>query len=100
MKKIKGFNYPTFKDTWNDPKNWTKEEKKIMEFEAEIIDNLIHARETMGISQTELAEMSGMKQPMLAKIENKKAVPRIDTLFRALKPLGLTIGIMPIQQTN
>jgi transcriptional regulator with XRE-family HTH domain len=74
----------------------TREEKKAIEAETEIIGNLIRAREAAGITQPKLAEMSEMKQPMLAKIESKRAVPRIDTLVRLLKPLGLTIGIIPI----
>ncbi|MDR3050072.1 MAG: helix-turn-helix domain-containing protein [Elusimicrobiota bacterium] len=91
MKTIRGIDYPTFEDTWNDSKFFTKEEKQLMEFEADIIESLIKAREAKGMTQSELAQLSGMKQPALARIETQKSSPQIDTLFKILRPLGLTI---------
>jgi transcriptional regulator with XRE-family HTH domain len=57
---------------------------------------MIEAREQKGLSQRELAEISGVKQPALARLESMKATPQIDTLFKVLLPLGYTLEIVPL----
>lgn len=46
------------------------------------------ARRNAGLSQRELAEASGVKQPAIARIESGAVVPRADTLDRLLKACG------------
>ena len=41
--------------------------------------------------------MSGIKQPMIARIEKGKAVPNTDTLIKLLFPLGKTLAIVPLE---
>lgn len=67
------------------------------EFETKLISKLIEARESKGLSQRELAEISGIKQPAIARLENMRSTPQIDTLFRLLAPLGYTLSIVPIE---
>ena len=57
---------------------------------------MIEAREEKGLSQRELAEISGVKQPAIARLESMKTTPQIDTLFKILNPLGYTISIVPL----
>lgn len=65
-------------------------------FEIELIGKMIEAREEKGLSQRELAQISGVKQPAIARLESMKTTPRIDTLFKILNPLGYTISIVPL----
>ena len=67
------------------------------EFVTKLISTLIEARESKGLSQRELAEISGIKQPAIARLENMRSTPQIDTLFRLLAPLGYTLSIVPIE---
>lgn len=62
-----------------------------------MISKLIEARESKGLSQRELAEISGIKQPAIARLENMRSTPQINTLFRLLAPLGYTLSIVPIE---
>jgi len=62
-----------------------------------IMSKLIEARKQKGLSQKELAEMAGMKQPAIARLENLKTVPTIDTLIDVLHPLGYTLDVIPIK---
>jgi transcriptional regulator with XRE-family HTH domain len=87
-----------FRKLWNDPKFSTPERKAKIELEVEIIGKLIEAREKQGITQEQLAEMSGLKQPAIARIEKMGAVPQIETLLKVLNPLGYTLAIVPTQQ--
>ena len=94
-KKINGIEYTTFDDLWNDPKLLTEIEKDEIQLKIDLVGKLIEAREQKGISQKRLAEMSGLKQPAIARLERMMATPQIDTLFRVLKPLGYTLEIVP-----
>lgn len=74
-------------------------EKKIkIDYKRSIISKVIKAREEKGLSQRELAEMSGVKQPAIARIENMKNAPQIDTLMKLLVPLGYTLEIVPLRE--
>lgn len=73
-------------------------EREKINFEVSLIGKMIEARESKGISQRELAELSGVKQPAIARIESMKATPQIDTLLKILAPLGYTLGIVPLQK--
>ena len=94
-KIINGTEYTTFDDLWNDPKLLTEAERDEIQLKIDIVGKLIEAREQKGISQKRLAEMSGLKQPAIARLEKMQATPQIDTLFRVLKPLGYTLAVVP-----
>lgn len=91
MKQVK-----TFFEYMNDEERITSAEKEKINFEIELIGKIIEAREEKGLSQRELAEISGVKQPAIARLESMKTTPQIDTLFRILNPLGYTISIVPL----
>jgi ribosome-binding protein aMBF1 (putative translation factor) len=91
---IKGDTFTTFDDLWRASK-LTEVEKDEIQLKIELVGKLIEARESKGISQKRLAEMSGLKQPAIARLERMQATPQIDTLFKVLKPLGYTLAIVP-----
>ncbi|MDR1795937.1 MAG: helix-turn-helix transcriptional regulator [Clostridiales Family XIII bacterium] len=86
----------TFSDYMNDEERVSPAEKERIYFEISLIGKMIEAREQKGLSQRELAEISGVKQPAIARLESLKATPQIDTLFKVLHPLGYTIEIVPL----
>ena len=88
----------TFRDYMEDEIRITSEEKQRIEFEAELIGKMIEAREKKGYSQRDLAKLSGVKQPAIARMESMRATPQIDTLLKILRPLGYTLSIIPIDK--
>ncbi len=60
---------------------------------------MIEAREAKGLSQRELAKLSGVKQPAIARIESMKSTPQIDTILKVLVPLGYTLEIVPLRKS-
>ncbi len=86
----------TFSDYMNDEARISPAERELINFEISLIGKMIKAREEKGISQRELAEISGVKQPAIARLESMKTTPQIDTLFKVLHPLGYTIEIVPL----
>lgn len=95
MRKVR-----TFSEYMNDESRVTPIEKEAINFRIELIGKMIEAREAKGLSQRQLAEICGVKQPAIARIESMKTTPQIDTLFKILNPLGYTISIVPLQLNN
>lgn len=90
----------TFNEMFNDDEFVSPEERERINFEVALIGKIIEARESKGLSQRELAELSGVKQPAIARMESMKATPQIDTLMKILIPLGYTLAIVPISQSS
>ena len=58
---------------------------------------MIEAREKQGLTQRDLAKISGVKQPAIARIESLRSTPQLDTLLKVLIPLGYSLEIIPFQ---
>ena len=83
--------------TWRDVQKelYTVEEIVESDLRVALIGELIKARNEKGISQKRLEELSGVKQPMIARIESGKTLPQVNTLIKLLVPLGKTLAIVP-----
>jgi DNA-binding XRE family transcriptional regulator len=86
----------TFSDYMDDETRVSPTERERINFEISLIGKMIEAREKSGISQRDLAVISGVRQPAIARLESLRATPRIDTLLKLLHPLGYTIEIVPL----
>ena len=96
---INGEKFTTFSDYLNDKSKVSEAERAQIEIETALIGKVIEAREAKGLSQRELAEISGVKQPAIARLESMRSTPQIDTLFKVLSPLGYTLSIVPIKES-
>lgn len=88
--------HQTFNEMFNDDDFVSPEDREQINFEVSLIGKMIEAREAKGLSQRELAEISGVKQPAIARIESMKSTPQLDTLLKVLVPLGYTLEIVPL----
>ena len=61
-----------------------------------IIDQLIERRHDRGMTQKELAEAACLTQSVIARLENKKATPQLDTLMKVAGALGCDIAVVSI----
>jgi len=86
-----------FRELWKDPNYIPDDLRAEVDLEVELIGKLIEARESKGITQEQLAEMSGLKQSSIARLERMSATPQIDTLIKILTPLGYKLTIVPKQ---
>ena len=64
-----------------------------LEPEFAIIQAIIDARKSAGITQKELSQKSGIAQGDISKLENGNANPSIKTLQRLAAALGKTLKI-------
>lgn len=51
-----------------------------------------------GYTQKELACLSGVKQPAIARMETDASNPTLDTLLKLLSAMGMTLAIVPAEK--
>ncbi|WP_035039698.1 helix-turn-helix domain-containing protein [Catonella morbi] len=76
----------------------TPEEISESNLRVALVGELIKARNEKGISQKKLEELSGVKQPIIARMEKGRTSPQVSTLLKVLAPLGKTLAIVPLEQ--
>jgi transcriptional regulator with XRE-family HTH domain len=59
-----------------------------------IMAQLEHVLIESGYTQTELANITGLKQPAISRLLNRVEYPRVDTLLNLLLPLGYTLQVV------
>ncbi|MBQ6753007.1 MAG: helix-turn-helix transcriptional regulator [Clostridia bacterium] len=89
--------------TWDDYKEHVKsidkQSKKDMEATEElaaIVSAIIEKRNSMGLSQRDLADLCGIPQSSVARIETYKTTPNLNTLIKMMAPLGLKLVVSVI----
>lgn len=88
--------------TWNDYKTYVKTVDPIIANDIEeietisaIVTAMIQQRKNLGLSQRDLAKLCDMPQSSVARIESGKIIPKLDTIVRLLKQLGLKLTVSP-----
>lgn len=92
-KYAKGINLKEFQKH-----NYSTNEIEESKYRAQYICMLAQLRNEHKITQKQLEKLSGIKQPMIARIENGDSMPRIDTFLRLLEPMGLTLKIVSAKE--
>jgi ribosome-binding protein aMBF1 (putative translation factor) len=86
--------------TWEEVEKelFTPEEIAECDLKVALIGELIKARREKGISQRKLEEMSGVKQPVIARMERGYTTPQIGTVIKVLASLGKKLVIVPMEE--
>lgn len=82
----------------NDPE--FKKEYDALEPEFSIIQAMIDARKTSGLTQKQLSERTGIAQADISKLESGNANPSLRTLQRLAAGMGMQVKIefLPLRQ--
>lgn len=85
--------------SWNELRKefFTPEENAASDLRVAMMAELVRARKELGISQKKLEELSGVKQPVIARMERGSTSPQLDTVLKVLAPLGKTLAVVPIK---
>lgn len=87
--------------TWKDLKKeliLSPEDRNAVELEKDLMRTIAHIREEKGLTQSQLAEICNVKQPVIARMESSVHSPQIDSLLKILTPLGYTLQIVPLEK--
>ena len=83
---------------WDDLRKeiFTPEEIAESDMRVAVVSELIKARQAQGLTQKKLEEMSGVKQPVIARLERGTTDPQLSTVIKLLAPLGKTLAVVPL----
>lgn len=87
--------------TWDEFEkelNITREQELAIQLEMDIIQATIEARKKNKLTQRELSKKSGVKQPVIARIEKCVNSPQTSTLIKLLYPMGYTLRVVPLDK--
>jgi len=73
------------------------EERAASALRVALMLELAQARNERGLSQRKLEELSGVRQPVIARMENGTNSPQLDTVLKVLGALGKTLAIIPLE---
>ena len=87
-------------NNWTDVRReiFTDEEINASNMRVAVINEFITARKEKGISQKELEKLSGVKQPVIARLETGNVSPQVDTLLKLLASVGKTLAVVPMDR--
>ncbi|MDR0804592.1 MAG: helix-turn-helix domain-containing protein [Oscillospiraceae bacterium] len=91
---INGEEFTTFEDIW-ERSSLTQAEKDEIQLKIELSSKFIEARDKENLTQQQLADMSGLKQPAIARLQRMQSTPQISTILKVLSPLGYKLAIVP-----
>ncbi len=85
---------------WDDLKknitSLSQEDYDEIDLKVKIVGEILEARKKAGITQTELENLTGIKQTFIARFENNRMDPQLTTVLKLLRPLGLTLDVVPL----
>jgi DNA-binding XRE family transcriptional regulator len=86
---------PHMGDSWEAAERelFTPSEIATSNLRVSVIAEIINARNEDGITQRRLGELSGVKQPVIARMESGTSSPNLDTILKVLAPLGKTLYV-------
>lgn len=84
---------------WEDVRSelFTPEEIAESDLRVALIGQLVKARQEQGLSQKALEELSGIKQPVIARMEKGHTSPQLDTILKLLAAMGKTLRVVSIK---
>ena len=85
--------------TWAEVEKelFTLEEIEASNLRVALISEMIKARQEKGLTQRDIEKLSGVAQPVIARMEKGTTSPSIDTVLKFLVPLGMTLKVVPIE---
>lgn len=91
---------PAIACSWEELKKelLTPEEIAEMDLRVQLIGAMIEARQKKGLSQRKLEELSGVKQPIIARMEKGSTSPQLSTFLKLLSALGKTLKVVDIKR--
>lgn len=88
-----GFEWQNVRKNLFSPAEIAESDLRVM-----LIGELIKARQDKGLTQKQLEKITGIKQPVIARMENGTSIPKISTILKLLAPLGKTLAVVPLEK--
>ena len=85
-------------DSWADfeREHLSREEIAASDLRIALMDEIVRARKSRGLSQRELEQLSGVRQPVIARLERGETSAQIDTITKILCALDMKLAVVPM----
>ena len=83
----------TWEQARQDITSINEAEKQEIRQMAQLVARIIERRQALGLTQRQLAELAGLKQEAVARLESARTMPRVDTLLRVSNSLNLQLSL-------
>lgn len=99
MNKIE--NSTAFGGYWEDFEKelCTPEEIEESHLRVALISEMVKARNEEKCSQQKLEKISGIKQPVISRLENGTSDPKLSTIIKFLYSIGKTLKVVPLEHS-
>jgi DNA-binding XRE family transcriptional regulator len=100
MNETKSF--PPAGDDWDDLRLslLMPEERAATDIKIALLGEIINARTNGGLTQKQLEQISGVRQPVIARLEKGVTDPQLSTVIRILAPLGKTLAVVSLENAE
>lgn len=61
-----------------------------------LLQEIVRSRQDARFSQSAIEAASGVRQPVIARMETASSNPQLDTILRTLAPLGKTLAVVDL----
>lgn len=87
---------------WSDyeAENYSQESNALSHFKAALINTVVDTRNERGLTQRQLAELTGIKQPVIARFERNQTDPQLSTVIKILFALGKTMEVVALPESQ
>ena len=72
----------------------SQEELDEIDLKVQIVGEILKSRQEENLTQRALEKLSGIKQPMIARIEGGDTDPQLSTVIKILRPLGKKLAVV------
>ena len=88
----------TLGKTWRDVQKelYSPEEIAASDARVKLAIALSKARKAQGLTQKELSEKTGIRQPVISRLEHGDTATQIDTLIRLFAAMNLKMQVVPL----
>jgi DNA-binding XRE family transcriptional regulator len=76
----------------------TPEERAEIDIRVALVGEILNARHKSGLTQKQLEKASGVKQPVIARMERGTTDPQLSTILKILAPLGKTLAVVELRK--
>ncbi len=85
-------------DSWSglEDRLFDQKDRQNMKTRAALVDEIQTGRERKNMSLRQLAEITGIKHPVISRFESGVTDPRLSTIVTLLTALGLELTVQPI----
>ncbi len=72
----------------------------VLEAQKALISSIVSLRQSQNITQQQLSDLSGVKQPVIARLETGKTDPQLSTLLKLLTSLNVKLELKSCERTE